>query len=127
MVSIQDNISQQLLPRWRESFQTPHDQHEIGGEDEAYVDGLEGFEASEDPISRVMSLTPENYACPFKKQAVVSFCDGVNMGDLEKVTANHKVSLLDEINDNEGSRLPRGGLSPFNLYKALRIPVSPVQ
>lgn len=126
MVSIHDSFSQQLLHSWRESFQSPHDQHEVKGEDEAYVAALDCLDASEDIIGRFMSLTQENYACPDEKQAVASFCADVNMEALEKVTDDHKVSLFDESNDDEGSGPPHGGLSAFNLYKALRRPVSEV-
>lgn len=123
MVSIHEDFSQQLLHRWDNSFQFPQDV-EFHSEDEPYVDGLDRFDASEDTISRFMSLTHENFACQFKKQTVISFCGNINIEALERIVGSQKVSLIDEINNNESQRPPRGGLTASNLYKALRRPVS---
>ena len=71
-----------------------------------------------------MSKINENYACPYKKRAVARFCSDVTMEGLERVNTDQKVSLLDETNDNECPLPPRGGLTAFDLYNALRRPVS---
>lgn len=126
MASVREKLSQQLLHRWQHSFESPRDLIDLRDEDEPYVIGLDGLSASEDIISRLMSRVLENYACPFKKQAVVNFCAGVTMEDLKKATTNQKVSLLNETNDDGCPIPPRGGLTAFDLYNALRRPVSEV-
>lgn len=124
MVSVHEDFSQQLLHRWRYSFESSRDINDFRGKDEPYVASLDNLNAAEDIISRFMSKIHENYACQYKKEAVINFCAGVTMESLEKVTTNQKVSLLDETNDNECPAPPHGGLTAFELYKALIRPVS---
>lgn len=126
MVSVYEGFSQQSSHRWRYSFQSPRDRIDLRDEDEPYAAGLDSFNASENIIDRFMSKIKENYACPYKKRAVAKFCSDVTMEGLERVNTDQKVSLLDETNDNECPVSPRGGLTAFDLYNALRRPVSKV-
>lgn len=126
MASMCESFSQHLLHRWRYSFESQRDLIDLRGEDEPYVAGLDSLNASEDIISRLMSMTRENYACPYKKQAVVKFCAGVTMESLKKATTNEKVSLLDETNNDGCPTRPLSGLTAFDLYNTLRRPVSEV-
>lgn len=126
MVSVHENFSQQLLHRWPHSFKPPRDRIDLHGEDESCVAALNSLNPSEDIIGSFMTNIPENYACPYKKQTVVRFCAGVTMETFEGATTNQKVSLLSDTNDNGGTAPLRGGLTAFDLYKALRRPVSEV-
>ncbi|RYP27384.1 hypothetical protein DL767_007703 [Monosporascus sp. MG133] len=104
------------------SFVLNNSRDEDTGENEPYIVGLQRFGFSEDVVSLFMSALCGNYPCQFQKDYVVGFCAGADMQNLENTAGGLKVSLLDDTNDEGCSSLYGGGLTAFDLYKALRRP-----